>query len=54
MGILISLGVVAVFYLFILISSEMTSRPEWRPDLIVWVPVLATQLLGIGLIHRLR
>lgn len=53
-GILISLGVVTVFYLFILISSELTSRPEWRPDLIVWVPVLATQLLGIGLIHRSR
>lgn len=51
-GIGISLGLVFVFYLFIIIASQLVGKPHLRPDLIVWIPVIAAQILGFILIRR--
>lgn len=51
-GIGISLGIVALFYMFILIASNLVNRPQIRPDLIVWIPAIASQILGYILIRR--
>lgn len=51
-GIAISLGVVFCFYLFILVTESLASRPELRPDFIVWLPVLICVTLGSILIER--
>lgn len=51
-GIGISLALVFVFYLFIIIASQLVGQPEIRPDLIVWIPVIAAQILGFVLIRR--
>lgn len=50
----VALGLVFVFnfYLFIILAESMRGRPEWRPDLIVWAPVLISMILGWALIRR--
>jgi len=53
-GIGLALVLLFLFYLFILLSDALVDRPEWRPDMIPWVPVLASQVLGFALLHRQR
>ena len=53
-GIGMALVLLFLFYLFIIISDAMVDRPEWRPDMIPWIPVLASQLLGCLLLFRNR
>ena len=45
MGMLMSLGVVFVYYLFIIISDTFDSDPHLRPWLIPWIPIV------LSLIH---
>jgi len=51
-GVGISLFLVFNFYLFIIIAESLAKRPEVRPDLIVWFPVLISCTLGLYLIRR--
>jgi lipopolysaccharide export system permease protein len=53
-GIAISLLLVFFFYLFIIVANALVTRPELRPDLIVWVPVVLAELAGFALIRRLN
>ena len=53
-GIGLALVLLFVFYLFIIIADALVERPEWRPDMIPWIPVLASQLLGCLLLYRNR
>ena len=38
----------------IIISDALVDRPEWRPDLIPWIPVLGCQLIGFLLLNKHR
>jgi len=51
-GIGISLFLVFNFYLFVIIAESLAARPEFRPDLIVWAPVVIAVSLGSFLIDR--
>ncbi|OGV65405.1 MAG: hypothetical protein A2283_01600 [Lentisphaerae bacterium RIFOXYA12_FULL_48_11] len=51
-GIGISLFLVFNFYLFVIIAESLATRPEYRPDLIVWLPVVIAVCLGSFLIDR--
>ena len=51
-GIGIALALVFIFYLFTLIASQLVGRPQLRPDLIVWIPAIAAEILGFILIQR--
>lgn len=51
-GIGISLMLVFGFYLFIIIANSLVGSPQYRPDLIVWVPVIAAEVIGFLLIRR--
>lgn len=51
-GVAISLMLVFAFYIFIIVSRSLTRHPEWRPDLIVWVPVAIGCLLGAVFVAR--
>lgn len=51
-GVLISLGVVFIFYFFIIIADALVRYPQFRPDLIVWFPVVSGEILGFYLIKR--
>jgi lipopolysaccharide export system permease protein len=51
-GVAISLLVVFAFYSFIIASRSLTRYPQWRPDLIVWLPVAIGILAGAVLVAR--
>lgn len=53
-GIGLSLLIVFLFYFFIIIAESLAGRPELRPDLIIWIPVILAELLGFWLIQRLN
>ncbi len=51
-GIALSLALVISFYLFMIISDTLVGYPQYRPDLIIWIPVLVAQGMGFYLIQR--
>lgn len=53
-GIGISLLMVFFFYLFIIVANSLVKHPQFRPDLIVWIPVIAAQVAGALMIRRMR
>ena len=53
-GIGLALVLLFLFYLFIIISDALVDRPEWRSDLIPWIPVLGCQLIGFLLLNKHR
>lgn len=53
-GIGIALVLLFFFYMFIILSDAMVDRPEWRPDMIPWIPVLGCQFLGFLLMQKNR
>lgn len=53
-GIGLALVVFFLFYLFIIVADALVDRPEWRSDLLPWIPVLGAQALGAWLMHGRR
>ena len=53
-GIGMALVLLFLFYMFIILSDAMVDRPEWRPDMIPWIPVLGCQIIGFLLLRRNR
>lgn len=51
-GIGIALVLLFLFYLFIIVADALVDRPEWRPDMIPWIPVLGSQLIGFLLLRK--
>ena len=49
-GVGISLLLVLNFYVFVILAESLAKRPEVRPDLIVWIPVVLTIVVGTLLI----
>ena len=53
-GVGISLMLVFGFYLFIIVANSLVGSPQYRPDLIVWIPVVVSEVLGFYLIQRVN
>lgn len=53
-GIGISLLLVFVFYLFIVVANSLVKYPQYRPDLIAWIPVVGAQIGGFFMLYRMR
>jgi len=53
-GILISLVIVFIFYMFVVLVDSLAGNPAVRPDLIMWIPIVGSLILGSYLIRRLR
>lgn len=52
-GIPIGLGMVIVFYTFILTANSLRDLPWLFPDYIIWVPIIGSQLAGLFMIRRI-
>jgi lipopolysaccharide export system permease protein len=53
-GVGISLLLVFFFYFFIVLADSLVGHPEFRPDLILWIPVVGAELFGFYLLYRAR
>ncbi len=51
-GAVMGLGLVMVFYLFVVTAESLAERPLLMPHLIVWLPVAANSGLGLWLLRR--
>lgn len=51
-GMVLSLGIVFAYYIFIVIAKSLAEYPQFHPNLFLWIPLAAAQLLGLRLIRR--
>ncbi len=51
-GMVMSLAVVFIYYLFIILAKALADYPALHPNLVLWIPLLLMQLLGFFLIRR--
>lgn len=51
-GMLLSLGVLFIYYLFIIISDTLDKSPNLYPWLIPWIPIVVGQIGGLYMIRR--
>jgi lipopolysaccharide export system permease protein len=51
-GIAISLLLVFLYYFFVIVADSLVRHPQFRPDLIVWIPVVTAEVVGFLLIRR--
>jgi lipopolysaccharide export LptBFGC system permease protein LptF len=51
-GVAVALGLVVVYYCFVLLGKALAGRPEWAPHLIFWLPNFIFQAVGAVLLWR--
>lgn len=51
-NVVLALGIALSYYVSIVVISWAETSPGWRPDLLVWVPNLICQGLGLGLLYK--
>jgi lipopolysaccharide export system permease protein len=52
-GLVISLILAALFYVFLSLADSLQDRPQLHPELLVWLPNIIYQIGGLLVIHRI-
>ncbi len=52
-GIFISIILAGVYFAIVLVCDSLHTHPEWHPQVILWIPNIVYQLLGICLIYKM-
>lgn len=53
-GVMLAIALLFGFYFFILLAEALVRSPQVRPDLIVWIPVLLSQISGFILMRKMN
>jgi lipopolysaccharide export system permease protein len=51
-GMVLSLAIVFIYYIFIVIAKALAGYPELHPALILWIPLILMQIAGFVMIRR--
>ncbi len=51
-GVAISMGVMILYYAFLIIAKSLSKRPEFYPHVIIWIPSLVCLAISVLLIRR--
>ena len=52
-GLVVSLLLVAVFYIFLALADSLEDRPRLHPEVLVWIPNILYQVGGLVALHRI-
>lgn len=53
-GATISLGIMILYYAFLILAKSVAKRPEFQPHILIWVPSVVCLVLAVILIRRNR
>ncbi|MBM4152696.1 MAG: LptF/LptG family permease [Kiritimatiellaceae bacterium] len=51
-GMLMSLLIVMIYYSFIVLAKALSNYPDLQPNLVLWLPLIVAQGLGLWLMKR--
>ena len=51
-GFAVAIVLVLIYYSFLMAGQSLATRPQWQPELIVWLPNLIFQAAGVVLLWR--
>lgn len=52
-GLVVSIALALLFYIFIIIADNTQNRPELRPDFLIWIPNIIYQIGGLIALKRI-
>ncbi len=53
LGLVISVALALLFYVFILIADNAKNKPNLFPELLIWIPNVAYQIVGLWAMHKI-